>query len=323
MRHPPLHEPAGCAASDIALSLLDDACAAARAVADARRTRAHDAAVHDFRVALRRLRVWQRVFAPWLGRASSRGMQARLRDVAHATNASRDAAVRNRWFRQQKRSATLKQKPGMEWLIAHGGAVRNRNEKEAASGTRLFRDLAPELAKRLEHQRGKAKNTTDRFGAVAGALVHHGGETLRQRLSLVRGDADVQEAHAARIAAKQLRYLLEQIAPTDSNATPVVARLKGLQDLLGELHDAHMLVPVLEHAAKHATGPRVRGIDGLAARRERRQRRAFTEVEQKWLGRRAEPFFRKVRAFADDLTRHAPMGERPATTVSRRAPTRR
>ena len=53
--------------------------------------------------------------------------------------------------------------------------------------------------------------------------------------------ADETEGHAARIAAKRLRYLAEPLAPWIDSARRPVELLKALQDLLGELHDGQLL----------------------------------------------------------------------------------
>ncbi len=58
--------------------------------------------------------------------------------------------------------------------------------------------------------------------------------------------ARVRELHDMRIACKRLRYLLEifQIAFTN-NLEPFVDQVKDLQDILGEIHDRDVQVPML------------------------------------------------------------------------------
>jgi hypothetical protein len=59
--------------------------------------------------------------------------------------------------------------------------------------------------------------------------------------------AAVTELHDMRIACKRLRYLLEifDVAFGES-LEPYVEEVKGLQDLLGEIHDRDVQVPALE-----------------------------------------------------------------------------
>jgi hypothetical protein len=63
----------------------------------------------------------------------------------------------------------------------------------------------------------------------------------------VRDPARVRELHDLRIACKRLRYLLEIFGVAFRAALdPFVEELRGLQDLLGEIHDRDVQVPLLE-----------------------------------------------------------------------------
>ena len=80
------------------------------------------------------------------------------------------------------------------------------------------------------------------FSAVMGGLLSDQLEVVRTRLAAVRGASDEQRIHRARIEAKRLRYLLEALRPSGQvDPGPAVKHLKRLQDLLGELHDSHVL----------------------------------------------------------------------------------
>ncbi|MBC7670966.1 MAG: CHAD domain-containing protein, partial [Polaromonas sp.] len=91
-----LQEPADRCVRLVALSLLADAQKAGdRLPGVARELRdgdpGSDDALHDFRVALRRLRSWIRAFEPSLRDAVSRKQRRRLSAIADATSATRDA----------------------------------------------------------------------------------------------------------------------------------------------------------------------------------------------------------------------------------------
>src|ERR1051325_8498431 len=90
-----LARPAGNAAALIGLTLLEGARAALGRLADPDDTEA----LHDFRVALRRLRSTLRGFRPELGDAVPKKLQRRLRDLARTTGAGRDAEVQLAWIR--------------------------------------------------------------------------------------------------------------------------------------------------------------------------------------------------------------------------------
>jgi hypothetical protein len=64
--------------------------------------------------------------------------------------------------------------------------------------------------------------------------------------------AEVQQLHDMRIAAKRLRYLLELSEPLFGvDAKRAAKVVKGLQDLLGEIHDCDELMPLVDdHVAR-------------------------------------------------------------------------
>ena len=57
----------------------------------------------------------------------------------------------------------------------------------------------------------------------------------------------VRELHDMRIACKRLRYLLEIFAIAfDDDLEPFIDGVRGLQDLLGDIHDGDVQIPMLE-----------------------------------------------------------------------------
>ena len=74
--------------------------------------------------------------------------------------------------------------------------------------------------------------------------------------------AAVEQLHDTRIAAKRLRYALELAAPAFGRAGSNGARAaRGLQDLLGEIHDCDVMLPRI-----HAHAERLRAEDAEAVR---------------------------------------------------------
>src|SRR5437879_12220916 len=109
-----LTRPAPAAAALVGLALLDEAregCGRLATLDDAE-------ALHDFRVALRRLRSVLRSFRSELGDAVSKKLQRRLRDVTRATGAARDAEVQIGWVRSHRAELGRRLAPGLPWLLA-------------------------------------------------------------------------------------------------------------------------------------------------------------------------------------------------------------
>jgi hypothetical protein len=64
---------------------------------------------------------------------------------------------------------------------------------------------------------------------------------------LIGDPANVRELHDMRIAFKRLRYLIEIFGIAfDRDLSPFLDEVKGMQDLLGEIHDCDVQVPMLE-----------------------------------------------------------------------------
>ena len=97
----------------VALALLADAAAHRE-----RLTQPGDPeALHDFRVAVRRLRSWLRAHGGTLARSAPKRAQKWLRRLAGATNHSRDAEVFLGWLAAEKGALTDRQRVGAAWLL--------------------------------------------------------------------------------------------------------------------------------------------------------------------------------------------------------------
>lgn len=90
-----------------------------------------------------------------------------------------------------------------------------------------------------------------------GGLADNVERIARTRLAELEGFVptaldphEVTALHDMRIAAKRLRYLLEATAETcfGAYARTAAKRARGLQDLIGEIHDCDVAIPRVEQA---------------------------------------------------------------------------
>src|SRR5215203_709986 len=243
----------------VALGHLADASAARDRLGNAK----DEEALHDFRVALRRLRSWERAFRPYIRDDVSKRLRQRLSNLARDTGASRDLEVHLAWLREQRRSLGRRQRPGLAWLMAN---LHTRKEdadavlEDDVEGrfTRLRAKLERALAsyrERLEVRESGHAAPPPPFAEALAPRVREAAATLQTRLERIRSAADEDECHEARIAAKRLRYLLEPIARLVPGADDLVARLKSLQDTLGDLHDAQVFGGEIETLSAEAMPP--------------------------------------------------------------------
>ncbi len=295
-------------------------------------------ALHDFRVGLRRLRSTLQAYAAQLGDSVPKKLARRLKRLADATGSGRDAEVQIEWLRAQAPVLGPYQRPGLRWLLE-----RLEARKEKAYGriegrvAARFDELAADLRQRLSVYTAEVRldggepERRDTLARAAAGLLAQGVEEVRQRLAGIGGADDVARAHRARIAAKRLRYLLEpladELAAVQPAAKPLVKRIKGLQDLLGELHDAHVLEDELGDALAAAAGERAAtlfaatlaevpddkllraerrraheaGVLALARLNRERRDRLYREVAQGWLDGGADAFLAEAAGLGEAL----------------------
>ena len=101
---------------------------------------------------------------------------------------------------------------------------------------------------------------------------------------LVADPANVTDLHDMRIACKRLRYLLEIFGVAfGDDLKPFVDEVAGLQDVLGDIHDCDVQIPMLEdHLAwlsAREAGAAQRLVSETAAARPRRRSGRPSEAE--------------------------------------------
>jgi len=259
--------PAPDGAARVCLAQLDAARAAAQRLADP----GDSEALHDFRVALRRLRSTLRAFRSELDDAVPKKVRTRLRDVTRATAPGRDAEVLIASVQHLEGKLTRGQRGGVPWLLARLADRRDRAYDE------LRRDLVPEF-RQVDRRLRKALSVVTRrpprppdqaptFGAVAATLLSEQTALLEQELATLQALDDESAVHGVRITAKRLRYLLEPLEEVEPRAAAVLPRLKAIQTLLGDIHDLQVLAAQLAEAVGDAGAERARRLHDMTLSR--------------------------------------------------------
>jgi len=313
----------------LALSFLQEATTAERRFRDPEDSEA----LHDFRVAIRRLRSTCRAYRPYLETSISNKLRRRLRGLTEATNAGRDAQVMIAWLRSRRDDLGETGRSGADWLVVRLTEQGSTLQPIEAGVSEEWRDISSTLKRRLSEfptvvHLGRSSRHPP-FGHVAGSLVQEHAAALRARLAAVTGRDDAAEAHRARINAKRLRYLLEPLVRRSRVAKGLVEGLKGLQDLLGDLRDMQVLALEITQAVEDTAAVRAghmhrlaldagpsperpaaegppdegAGLVDLAKLAQERGDTLFQEVDRDWLAGRAEPFLAKVEGFGQSLAR--------------------
>jgi CHAD domain-containing protein len=315
----------------LALSYLDQAAAARQRLDDPADTEA----LHDFRVGLRRLRSCLRSYRRYLERSIPGKLAKRLRNLASSTNPGRDAEVQVEWLRGRARHLSSQHRAGLAWLLARlEERMRDAYEDLGDRIPEEFPELEEKLRQRLSVYHAEvhlgALHHRVTFGEATAEILRGLAAELAGHLAKVEDAEDEEEAHEARISAKRLRYLIEPLTGEVPAAAALVKRFKALQDLLGELHDAHVLETELAEAIEEAAAERARRLlaitlaaapDEALLRAERRRSREaglltvarlnrarrdrlFQTLEADWLEGRAAAFLEEVEALGAKLGPH-------------------
>lgn len=339
--------PAEEAARLIALTLLDRTADAARRLADP----TDPTALHDFRVATRRLRCGLQAYRPEIDESVPRRLRRKLARLSRASNRSRDLEVYLAWERAQEAALTDRQRAGLHWHLGRLEARRRRADRRLGGQVDgRFARLEKRIRRRLQTYRLDIERHASRrrheAAAVLGSRVRKLGGDLECRLAAIHAMADEAAAHRARIAAKRLRYLLEPVRGEVDGVEPLIDRLRDLQDALGEVHDSQThrteLMDELAaagrahsrrlDAAVRATlvatvdpvtagdDPRP-GLLALVSRLEAREAKAFARLRSDWLAGAADGFFEQVAAVGKQIAhRPACVAEIERRFVLRRVP---
>ena len=292
----------------VALELLDKA-AKERARLDDPDDRE---ALHDFRVAVRRLRTWLRATEPWLGDSIPKTAQRRLKRTARLTGEGRDAEVHQEWLAEQREHIHGRQRHGHERLTKRGEkAKREAFHLVTTDATRAFDRARATLSRKLQSYRvdidDGEEDTPRSFALEMADLIRAHGTELSKCLARARSYENATEGHEARIAGKRLRYLVEVVSDCVKDGEVFVTELGELQDLLGDWHDAEVFRATIEELSegkseddRHDLAP---GLRVLATRLTRRGRRAFARVKRRWRDEHA--FQEQVEAIVAQLSSRA------------------
>jgi CHAD domain-containing protein len=196
-------------------------------------------AIHDFRVALRRLRTVLRPARRVFGSRRLRALGAELRRFARATGALRDEEV----LRETLATLDLppRARPGLDaWMAQRAGQERARRRRAST----LVAGIDPsacepalgEVLAHLEHRLGHRRSGEPPTGVLAEAALERAAAGVVELLGAQPTDA--VEMHALRICYKRLRYTAELFSPVLGERADTAAKAAArMQKRLGELHD--------------------------------------------------------------------------------------
>ena len=214
--------------------------------------------LHDMRVATRRMRAAFDIFQPAYEPKTIKPFMRGLKATGRLLGSVRDLDVFMEKAEHYLAGLSDGGQGGLDPLLdewhAQRTAARDRMLQHLDSPE--FEDFKQEFNLFLQTAGAGAASTSERPGeplpfsqeAVRFAVP----VLIYTRLSTVRAydqileNASIQQLHALRIEFKRLRYLLEFFSEVlGEEARQVVNEIKGLQDHLGDLHDADVACQIL------------------------------------------------------------------------------
>lgn len=207
-------------------------------------------ALHDFRVASRRLRAFVDVFEPLLDPDMGRRAKRPLRKITRAVRVARDSDVQLALLRKRlDRAMTEIERIALEDLLAATAAKRKHEVKLAHK--RLRKVDLDKVHFALCATLGRTITQLPPPGTAASQLSWDLLEPFVRRAMEHRPTDDglehPDELHQLRILLKKLRYALELFEPALGSAFEQLYHpIEELQELLGQHHDLVVLTELTE-----------------------------------------------------------------------------
>lgn len=193
-------------------------------------------AVHDARVAARRMRSALAAFEPWLPQRIDDRLRKQLRGLGRILGPVRDLDVSLIYVHHHAEAVA----PAAE------GPLRRHLEHERDQARRTMlayykgKDYKRLQATLHEFSRMKLRSKV-RLGHILPELMQTAIAEIRLYEGTLDPDTPDEHIHALRIATKRLRYLLEFTRyATDPTSASLIAFVTSLQDQLGDVHDAYI-----------------------------------------------------------------------------------
>ena len=259
--------------------------------------------IHRMRVASRRLRAALPLFSSCFSEKDFRHWMHEIKKITRALGEARDTDVQIAFLKKYLKARAVPVPTHPDDPIA---ALLSRLQKRRGILQQEVCSVLDELEKTqvLTGMRaafpapapaGRGRRRERYFGILPVAADRIGTRLagLDRFEPFVHNPDAVFEHHAMRIAAKKLRYTLEIYAPLYRRGfEKPIARVKSLQDLLGDIHDCDVwieqmtLAIIKQRARRHPKGgaevSSVAPLRALLINRERRRARLYRQFVRYW-----------------------------------------
>jgi len=205
--------------------------------------------VHDVRVASRRLGEVARLLADnkrAMDKPTGKVVEESLKTLRRSMGVLRDADVTREHLAKWKMPAALKKVAmDMEQELGDRRAALESAARDQMATASLHGSMVI-LARVLEAQGDLATEREQRMHDALDDAIKKRRKQLQQAFGSAAKKQTPEALHEARIACKRLRYLLELAEEFRNGVKKDIQTLKQFQELLGDHHDAHVIVEAMQ-----------------------------------------------------------------------------
>lgn len=253
-------------------------------------------AVHDMRVASRRVRAILRVYKPYLDKDARKTMKQGARTIGKALGRRRELDVMVAMLREHREETRDLWKRFMDHAIAILEERREREQDTCRAALDVLEDTNfQEACTRAQEQ----------IDASAACVVAHAESALLDGLERVRSARKVwksteepEDLHKIRVELKRFRYACE--FHKDLFGKPMeeyIANLKSVQDVLGEWNECRVLeemVLILGNAAPYDIAQGAPLVAEAYGERALVLEERFVPLGKKLVGKKGRKAFKKL-----------------------------
>jgi CHAD domain-containing protein len=236
--------------------------------------------IHDYRVALRRLRSVLKPVGLAFGKKKARALADELREIANVTGDLRDEEVLRETLAGLDLEAPTTEALG-RWMAGRTrreAGLRARVTRQIRAHADEARGLRDVLARARKLLTAPPKHTLAP-DALADAAVEATLTAIEERTAAASPN-DVDSMHRLRIGYKRLRYTLELVEGLfDFDAAGGAKLAAKQQKLLGKLHDLDEAIVRIGRARGLHHAARERVLAALKKARNKCERKAWHEAE--------------------------------------------
>jgi len=208
-------------------------------------TRGDVRALHDLRVAVRRIRTLLNTIGFYLNLKAAGKLEKRFKQLQKKLGPARDTDVLLRIIQEEITLDTERSKAEQEKVLAHLCKLRERYRKEVKKilTGNTYKKLKSDTLKFIKKDLQETEWDNDpSLKKIAEKSIHQALRRMKKRAHLTP-DCPPKEVHRLRITARKARYLAEFFSPVlGTDMDTLALHLRNIQDALGDIHDLDVLI---------------------------------------------------------------------------------